>query len=580
MNQLSTLDAASRPTVAAQTRKFLPQELRLNAWEDIQSYFTNLESRSLDSLDDLETWLRDLSELEAVLAENLAWRYIRMTIDTTNDQFGQDYQLYITEIQPKQELFSDIFNKKLLACNWIKDLSADGFFIFLRSVKKEVALFRDENIALNSKVSQESQQYGVISGKQTVTYQGEEITMQKANSLLKDTNRTTRKQVYNLIAERRKIDRDELEELFSRLTSTRNQIATNAGFNTFRDYKFEALGRFDYTKEDCFAFHNSISKEIKPIVEDFHRKRLKILGYESLKPFDLEVDLEDRRALKPYINTEDLLEKCIAVFTKIRPFYGECLRTMKEMGHLDLESKTGKAPGGYNYPLYETGIPFIFMNSVGTQRDLVTLIHEGGHAIHSFLSRNLSLTRLKNVPSEVAELASMSMELISMEHWNVFYPVEEDLKRAKLEQLQTVLRILPWIATVDKFQHWLYENKGHSATDRKKAWVEICTEFSSSIVDWRGYEENQAYTWQQQLHIFEVPFYYIEYGFAQLGAIALWRNYKHKGDLALDQFDKALSLGYTATIPEIYKAAGIEFNFSREYVRELAAFIKKEIQRL
>jgi len=276
----------------------------------------------------------------------------------------------------------------------------------------------------------------------------------------------------------------------------------------------------------------------------------------------------------------ELIDSSIEVFTRLHPYFGECLSIMKEMGYLDLDSKQGKAPGGYNYPLYEIGVPFIFMNAVGTQRDLITMMHEGGHAVHSFLTRDLELTEFKDFPSEVAELASMSMELFTMDHWDVFYSDPEELRRAKLEQMQRVLSGLPWMATVDKFQHWIYENPEHTIEERQGAWMQIREEFSTGMVDNSGHEDRLGTLWHAQLHIFELPFYYIEYGFAQLGAIAMWRNYKKEPQKALQQYMDALSLGYTKSIPEIYEAAGIQFDFSTSYVMELADFVKNEIEKL
>jgi oligoendopeptidase F len=253
---------------------------------------------------------------------------------------------------------------------------------------------------------------------------------------------------------------------------------------------------------------------------------------------------------------------------------------MREMNHLDLESRKGKAPGGYNYPLAEIGVPFIFMNATSTLRDMVTIMHEGGHAVHSFLTRKLELGDFKNPPSEVAELASMSMELISMDHWNLFFQKKEDLKRAKIEHLEQIIETLPWVATIDKFQHWIYENPTHNHDERRVVWNKIFQQFSDSITDWTGLEENRNYLWQKQLHLFEVPFYYIEYGMAQLGAIAVWKNYKENHIKGLKGYMDALKLGYTKTIPEVYAAANIKFDFSKTYISELMAFVKEELHKL
>jgi len=258
------------------------------------------------------------------------------------------------------------------------------------------------------------------------------------------------------------------------------------------------------------------------------------------------------------------------MFQRIDPYFAACIATMNEMKHLDLDSKEGKAPGGYNYPLYEIGVPFIFMNAVGTQSDLVTMVHEGGHAIHSFLSRELPLTAFKNVPSEVAELASMSMELLSMNEWNEFYAHDEDLKRAKKEQLESILKILPWIAQIDEFQHWVYENPTHSVSERHEKWLQISSEYGTGLIDWTEFEDMKAVTWQRQLHLFEVPFYYIEYGIAQLGALGVWKNSLSDFNGAIENYKNTLKLGYTKSIPAIYKSAGIEFNFTASYLKELA----------
>ena len=306
------------------------------------------------------------------------------------------------------------------------------------------------------------------------------------------------------------------------------------------------------------------------------RKKLK---YEKYKPWDISVDVNGLSPLKPFKNEEELINKTIISLKKLRPYFGECLEIMKEMKHLDLESKNGKAPGGFNYPLYEIGVPFIFMNAVGSQRDLVTMVHEAGHAIHSFLSRDLEITEFKSTPSEVAELASMSMELFSMENWDIFYKNSEDHKRAKLEQLEKALGTLPWVAAIDKFQHWIYTNN-HTAEERKQTWLQIDAELGNQIIDWEGQESIHAIMWQRQLHLFEVPFYYIEYGMAQLGAIAMWRTFKENKERSLDNYVSALKLGYTKTISEIYDTAGIKFDFSKKYVKELADFIKKELSLL
>jgi oligoendopeptidase F len=375
-------------------------------------------------------------------------------------------------------------------------------------------------------------------------------------------------------------DKDKLDELFNELLKLRHQVALNAGFENFRDYMFQALGRFDYNQHDCYKFHAAIEREIVPLLQIQAEKRRISLGLPELKPWDMDVDISGKPALKPFQNGQDLIDKSIQCFKGLHPYVGQCLETMKENSLFDVESRKGKAPGGYNYPLSETGAPFIFMNSANTFRDLTTMVHEGGHAVHTFISSSLELNDFKHVPSEVAELASMSMELISMDKWDVFFDNEEDLKRAKKDQLRDVLKTLPWVAVVDQFQHWIYTNPNHTTEQRKIAWKEIIEPFGNNFTNWTGYEEALENLWQKQLHIFEVPFYYIEYAIAQLGAIAVWKNYKENPEQGLENYLAALKLGYSKTIKEIYKTAGIEFNFSSEYVHELAKFIKAELEKI
>jgi len=323
-----------------------------------------------------------------------------------------------------------------------------------------------------------------------------------------------------------------------------------------------------------------VQKQVVPVVDELLKKRKKELSAGALKPWDLQVDTFGKPELKPFANGEELTKKTINCFYSIDPFFGEVVEKLQSSKHLDLDSRIGKAPGGYNYPLYKTGVPFIFMNSSGSLRDLVTMVHEGGHAIHSMLTRDLEFVGFKELPSEIAELASMSMELISMEHWNHFFDNQDDLKRAKREQLEGVIETLPWITCVDKFQHWLYLHPDHRVNDRTKAWHDIYSTFSGATIDWSGAENFRDAMWQKQLHLFEVPFYYIEYGMAQLGAIAMWRNYRSNPQKAIQQYKDALSLGSTRSIPEVYKTAGIRFDFSESYIKELADFVHSELEKV
>jgi len=410
-----------------------------------------------------------------------------------------------------------------------------------------------------------------------VQVNNQELTLQQAGVLLQSPDRQIREEVYYKISGRRLQDKGQLDDLFTKLISLRHRVAENADFKNFRDYMFAALGRFDYSPQDCFDFHNSVAEEVVPLLDELSVKRKSLLSLDKLRPWDKAVDPTGKEALKPFGTGEELLKISTKVFSRVDRYLGERLSVMKEMGHLDLESRKGKAPGGYNYPLAEIGVPFIFMNATSTLRDMVTLMHEGGHAIHSFLTKDLELGSFKHTPSEVAELASMSMELISMDYWHFFFSNEEDLRRAKREHLEQIIETLPWVATIDNFQHWIFENPDHTLEDRKNNWNSIFNRFSDETTDWSDLQENKDYLWQKQLHLYEVPFYYIEYGMAQLGAIAVWKNFREDQKMGLEGYLNALKLGYTATIPEIYKAAHIRFEFSRDYIKELIGFIKSEL---
>lgn len=567
----NTINIPTRPV-----RTFVSNDLKVDSWSKLQHYFQDLLDASISNVSDLEKWLHNRSELESVMEEDMAWRYIKMNIDTTDEKLAKDFSFWITEISPNVAPYSHKLNKKVYDSPYLKELDNDKYFIYLRGLKEEIKIYREENIPLFVEMETKQQEYGAIAAKMSVEIDGESMTMQKAAQFLKDTDRSKRESVFNTINDRRLQDVEALDKLYDELIALRQTIAKNCGFDNYRDYKFAAMGRFDYTPKDCYDFHDAIAKEIVPIIEGFDNDKKNKMNLESYKPWDTGVDADGNAPLKPFDGGGELIDKSIKSFERLRPYYGECLEIMKEMKHVDLESKKGKAPGGFNYPLYEIGVPFIYMNAVGSQRDLVTMVHEGGHAIHSFLSRDLDLCDFKSVPSEVAELASMSMELISMDSWDEFYSDEKELQRAKKEQMQKVLEGLPWIAAVDKFQQWIYTTD-HTADQRRQEWKNIMSELNSSEIDWEGHEDALLNLWQKQLHLYEVPFYYIEYGMAQLGAIAMWRSYKQLGQEALDNYDAALKLGYTKSIGDLYKTAGIEFNFSQEYVKELADFIKGQL---
>lgn len=556
----------------------LPTNFSLNNWADLKPYYEQLLTAPLNSLQALEEWMLQRSELESFVAEDLGKRYIAMTCNTADEKASESYSFFVEHIQPEIAPLSNLLDKKLVECSYTQSLDKELYNIYLRAVKMNIAIFREENVPLFTELNNLAQQFSTVSGSMSVSIDGKEMTLPQAAKLLQLNDRSKRKEVYETVANRRAQAREELDAIMDKMVKLRHQVAMNAGYTNFRDYMFDALGRFDYKPEDCFNFHESVKKYIVPILDELDLQRKKDLGVESLKPYDFEVDPAGLEPLKPFADATELVAKTRKIFGTLDPYFESCLSTMNDMNLLDLESRKGKAPGGYLYPLPLTGVPFIFMNAVGSLRDLVTMVHEGGHAIHSFLSRDLKLNDFKNVPSEVAELASMSMELISMQHWQVFFNNPAEFERARLEQLDDILRTLPWVAAIDKFQHWLYCNPSHTADDRKKSWIKIYAEFGGKHTDWTDYEDNKAYMWHKQLHLFEVPFYYIEYGFAQLGAIAMWRNYLQNGNKAIEQYKQALSLGYTKSIGDIYKTAGIKFDFSEKWIEELSNFVKAQMK--
>ena len=560
-------------------RHFLPKDLVVDKWETIEPYFKELLEREINSKETLERWLKDTSELEAVISEDACWRQIKMTCDTTDKSLEEAFNFFCMEIQPMIQPYADALNKKLINSPFTKELEPTKYFTYLRSIKKSIELFRKENIQLQSELAVMQQQFGVINGSMMIEVKGEEYTLQQAAKFLESHDRNLREDVYRKINERRLKDKDALNHLYTELIKKRHQVALNAGFENYRDYRFKELGRFDYTKEDCFNFHEAVHKHVLPLVNKIYQKKKEKLKLNDLRPWDVEAEPEGTQPLTPFTTSEELIDKSIECFKQLRPFFGECLLQMNTMKHLDLESRKGKAPGGYNCPLAESGAPFIFMNAAGQMHDVTTMVHEGGHAVQSFLTHNLELSAFKEYPMEIAEVASMAMELFSMDHWEVFFDNKEDLQRAKEHQLERTITIFPWIAVIDKFQHWVYENPGHNVIERDNKWMEILKEFSDDVIEYSGLDKYRENAWQRQLHLFEVPFYYIEYGIAQLGAIGMWMQFKKDPEKALDNYMNALALGGTKTLPQLYEAAGLKFDFSPENIKTLMDFVSEEMEK-
>ena len=549
-------------------------------WEDVEPTFTQLLQRPIHSVQDLSTWITERSDLEAQLGETISWAYIQLSADNQSQSANQRYQYVIQEILPKLDPLDQALNKKLVESPYLNQLDARRYEIYLRNIQASVDLFQEENVALNTEVQLKTKEYARIFSQMMIGMDGKQMTLQQANTILEEPNRQRRRNIYHKINRRILQDTAQLDQLFDELLQNRHAIACNAGMENYRDYAFQELGRFDYTPSDCHDFHQAVKAEVLPILNELYLTRKQNLKVAQLRPWDLNADTAGQAPLHPFKDTNELLHKGIQCLEQVHPEYARIIRLIQQNGFLDLASRPGKRPGGYNMPLQATRMPFVFMNATNSLGDLRTFMHESGHAIHFFLTRDYPLLFDRKFTFEVAELAAMTMELLTMDHWHLFFPNEADLRRAKITQLEHVLKVLPWIATIDQFQHWLYTHPNHTQEERRAKWTESFHAFTPGVLDYSSLEQYIENLWHKQLHLFEVPFYYIEYGFAQLGAIALWRQYRENPEQAVAAFTRAMRLGNTRSIREIYAEAGIRFDFSQEYVRDLGTFVRGEMEKL
>ena len=561
-------------------RKFIPNELKISVWSKIKPYYSELLKRPLNSLSHLEEWIQNMDELDAIVNEDFHYRYIKVSVDTSDEKADESYKYFIEEISPKLYPIRKELKEKLMTSRFLDSLNPSKYGIYLKRIKNSLSLYNEKNIPLFTQEKILASEYGVIISKIMVNIDGEEMTYQKARSGLESEDRSHREKVYRAIGKSFLAVKKEVNEVLDKLLEIRDSIAKNAGFDNYRDYKFKALGRFDYTPDDCMQFHESVKAVILPIAEKLDNYRLDSLQYDQLKLWDGSKFGKGNVPIKVYDGMKDLVEKSKTCLTNTHPFFGETLTLLKDNGHLDLESRENKRPGGYNMPLPMTGMPFIFMNANSSFRDIKVLMHETGHAVQSCLMNDLDLVGSMSIPSEIAELAAMSMELLTIDKWQIFFEENTVPVEAKINYFAGIVQTLLWIVTIDKFQHWLYTNVGHTADQREEAWTSIYNEFNSSKVDRTGFEEQLENLWQRQLHIFEVPFYYIEYGFAQLGALAIWDKYKEDPVDSVKDYMNALKQGYTQSIQDTYQAAGIEFNFDKEYIQKLGAVLEKEVETL
>lgn len=557
-----------------QKRRFLAETADLGDWNVVAPLLDALEERL--ERETLIEWLASYGEFISAVGQEGSVRYILMTCQTDDPAREKAYLHFVEEVEPK--LKPRIFALQQKIVRRFDELPDDPYAVFKRSVRNEVELFREENIPLKVEETKLGQKYQKCVGAMTAEFEGKEQTLVQLGKHLEDPDREKREKVFDLIAHRRFRDREELDRIFDELIKLRGRIARNAGFDNYRDYIFRARERFDYTPGDCELFHRSVEKHVVPLVAQMHEDRRKELGLTALRPWDLAVDSRNRPALKPFSDADDLIRLTQQVFDDLDSSFAKQFNVMREAGLLDLANRKGKAPGGYQSTLDEARLPFIFMNAVGQHRDVETLLHEAGHAFHALASRDQPIPDYRHAPIEFCEVASMGMELLAGESLGRFYS-KRDLVRAQLDHMRGILTVFPWIAQVDAFQHWIYLHPEHTREERTRCWMDLSGRFGG-VADWTGYEFARETLWHRQLHIFEYPFYYIEYGIAQLGALSLWKNARHDKAAAMEQYRQALSLGGSRPLPELFAAAGIRFDFSEDAVAPLIDEVRKEYVRL
>jgi oligoendopeptidase F len=580
-------DAQSDPTrrkneapMTTPVRNYLAADFAPTELPAIEAVLAELNSRELPDADALEGWCRDYSEVCACMAEEAARRFVDHTCHTEDEAITARYMEWVEEIAPvlKERCFQ--LDQRLSESPHLDQLDAGEFSMWIRSVRNSNELFRTENIPLETEDTKLESNYDKMIGAMTVEFDGETRTLPFMGRVLEETDRDRREQAFRAIWDRVLEDGDRIDEIFDRQLELRQQMAVNAGFDEYRALRFRKLERFDYTPEDCLEFHASIEAVAVPLVRKRLERRREQLGLEKLRPWDTAVDPHGRAPLRPFEGGDALIHGCRRMFQQVDPALGEHFQILMDHDLLDLESRPGKAPGGYQYSFQETRRPFIFMNAAGLQRDVETLLHEGGHAFHSIESNHHSLLFNRGYPIEFAEVASMSMELLAAPHLGEFYGSEEEVRRARIDHLEGILSIFPWVAMIDGFQHWLYTHPGHSRDERRAAWLGLMDRFSTDIVDWTGLEEVRASRWKRQSHLFGVPFYYVEYAIAQIGSLQVWKNYQEDPAAAVSQYRHGLSLGNTRPLPELFSGAGIRFDFSEGNLRELLTLVDAEIESL
>lgn len=556
-------------------REFVALNDDLSKVDTLNKYITKYQGEKIESKKALCDFIKKIDELNAIVMDIASRAYVGMTINTKDKEAEAKYMHVVENIDPVLDKANFDFQKMIARSKFKNKLNKKKYEIYFRSLANRIKIFREENIPLGIEDSKLAQQYQKISGAWIVKLEGQELTMQQAMKKLYETDRAKREEAWLAIREVQEKDVNALEDIYDKMIATRTKIAKNAGFKNYVDFKFKQLERFEYTPKDCKNFHESIRKLIVPLNVECHAKRAKELGLKTIRPWDQKVDSKGKEPLKPFNTSNELISKCEKIFKKVNKELGSFFTYMKNEKLLDLDSRLGKAPGGYQTDLTESREPFIFMNAVGLSTDVETLLHEGGHAFHAFLARDLEPLKYRSAGQEFSEVASMSMELLGRKFMNEFFPDKEDCKRFKEEQLYRILTILPWIAMLDKFQQWVYENPENKREDRAKKWAQIEDEFRPFIY-WGEYQNAKNSGWHY-LHLFTVPMYYIEYGIAQLGALQVWNLSKKNYTNAVEAYKKALSCGGTKTLPNLFKAFGGKFDMSEKNLRPIVESIREEL---
>ncbi|MDO8580844.1 MAG: M3 family oligoendopeptidase [Candidatus Omnitrophota bacterium] len=579
MNKSTTQEMNFGHLAPYQQRRFVPALAQLEDQKEVTTLYRKLEERRVASASDLEQWMLDRSELEAALEQAGAILYIRMTCQTDDSARAQAYKDFITDVVPGIKMGTDQLNRKFLKMAQQFPLDQRQYAIYLRKIQADVDLFVEANVEIETNVELLSQEYQTIMGAMTVEFEGKEQTLPAMGRYLENPDRNLREQAWREMARRRLNDKDQLEDIFDKMLVLRCQIAQNAKCRNYIEYKFRSLHRFDYTHEDCHRYHASVEELVVPLWRNVNQYRRAQMKLTTLKPWDTAVDPQGRGPLKPFDNVDDLVAGCQKIFAQMDQGFAQQFKEMASLRLLDLENRKGKAPGGYQSTLDEARKPFIFMNAVGVDGDVRTLLHECGHAFHALACAGNALVQYRHGPMEFNEVASMAMELLADPYLSVFYH-DDDVHRSSWAHWEDVIMILVWVATIDCFQQWIYEHPQHTRQQRREAWLNIRQRFGSDVVDWQGLEEEHAYLWHRQLHIFEYPFYYIEYGIAQLGALQVWRNSQQQGAGALANFKKALALGGSHPLPELYRTADIHFDFTQKTIAPLMEAANRELEQL